>query len=133
MLTPIFAVIGMIISAGLYHLIAKLFHGSGKWGDLAFCLSAVVAPSTIIAGVVNAITLVFLKVPVLSIISTIFVVIVSLILGIYVIVLNVNAIKAAENLGTGQALATLFIPGIIAVVLSLCVVLALIPAFQVRQ
>jgi hypothetical protein len=128
-LAPIFAIIGLAISTGIYHLSAKLFHGNGKWGDLAYCLSAVLAPSTVVGGVISLIILLFSQIPALMFIP----ILLSMVLGIYMLVLYVNAIRAAENIGTGQATGTILVPVIVVGILFLCVALALIPAFSKLQ
>jgi hypothetical protein len=122
---PIGAIIGISISTGIYHLIAKLFGGSGSWSNLLYCLSAVVAPTTLIGGVVSLFYLLFSQIPVVIIIP----IVVSVVLGIYALVLNVNAIRAAENIGTGGAIGTLIIPVFAIGICYLLVFIALIPVF----
>ena len=111
--TPIIAIIGMMISAGIFHLVAKIFHGNGKWGDLVFCFSAISAPASIIVAFASLINFAFVNIQILTLIVSICIIIFYLILGIYSIVLYINAIKAVENIGTGQAVATYFIPTIV--------------------
>jgi len=128
-LTPIFAILGLVISSGIYHLISKLFGGSGAWSDLVFCLGAVIAPGSIITGVLMIPYVLFSNFPAIWWLVAIFIGILSLIVSIYVIVLNVNAIRGAERIGTWQAILTIFLPIIIIGVLSVCCVSLTIPSF----
>ena len=123
-LSPIFAIIGVAISAGIYHWVAKLFHGKGNWTDLVFCLSAVTAPGTLVGGVIGIFSLLFFQNPVILFLP----VFVSLVLAVYIIVLNVNAIRAVEDVGTWQAIGTIVLPTIfVLVVVTCCSIVTLIP------
>lgn len=128
-LTPIFTIISMMILTGIFHLIAKLFGGNGTWGDLVFCLAAVVAPASIISGVLGTVGGLFSQVRVLFYLIAILFGIIALALAIYNIILYVLALKASENVGTGGAIATLLIPIGVVLVLGFCCTASLIPAF----
>lgn len=122
-LAPLSPIIGMSIVAFFYHFIVKIFGGNGRWDDLVFCFCAVTAPYTLLAGVLALFTLLFQNIA-----WVIFVpLVVSVVIGIYMLVLFVNAISAAENIGTWQAMATLFSPLVIFGVCYLLVVLGLMP------
>jgi hypothetical protein len=125
-LTPIFAILGVIISTGIYHWIAKLLGGSGSWTDLVFSLSAIIAPSELIAGAISLISFVFLQIPVFIFIPWGL----SFVFGIYVIILSILAIMAAEKIGAGKAALAYFIPLIFVGLIALCSLLALIPVFR---
>jgi hypothetical protein len=127
-LTPIFAIIGLIIGTGIYHLVAKLFGGNGNWSDLVFCLAAVIAPASLISTIVSAIWSIFSQVRVLFFLVAIVFGIIVVVLAIYNIVLYILAIKASENVGTGGAIATVLIPIGVLVVLGFCCTATLIPA-----
>ena len=123
-LSPIFAIIGIAISSGVYHWVAKLFKGKGLWNDLVYCLSAVSAPGALIGGVIGIISLFFFQYPVIIFLP----VFVAFVFAIYMIVLNVNAIRAVEDIGTFEALGAIFIPTIVIVVLvTCCSLVALVP------
>jgi Yip1 domain len=121
-LSPLFAIIGIAISATIYHLFARIFKGHGNWNDLVFCLSAVSAPGTLVGGVVGLFSLLFYRTPLLIFLPAL----VGLAFGFYMIVLNVNAIRAAEDIGTWEAIGTMFIPTIIIVVLVTCCTFAIL-------
>jgi hypothetical protein len=123
-LSPIFAIIGISVSAGIYHWVAKLFHGQGNWNELVFCLSAVTAPGTLVGGAIGLFTLLFFQNPLILFIP----VFMSLLFAVYIFVLNVNAIRAVEDIGTWQAIGTIFIPTIIVLVLvACCAIVTLVP------
>jgi len=124
--TPIFAIIGLTIATGIYHGIAKLLGGTGTWSDLVLCVSAVTAPGEIIACVIGLIRFLVLQIPVIIFIPSLL----SFIIGIYAIVLYINALKASENISSGKAVVVYFIPTIVAGLIILCSLLALVPAFR---
>jgi hypothetical protein len=129
-LAPIFTVISMMILTGIFHLIAKLFHGNGTWGDLVFCVATVVAPASIISGVLGTVWGLVSQIQILFFLVGIFAGVIGVALTIYIIVLYVLALKASENVGTGGAIATLLIPIGVVIVLSVCCSATLIPVFM---
>ena len=124
LLTPVFSILGMSIGAFIFHIISKLFGGSGKWDELVFCLSAVVAPYTLFEGVMAVIYLLFSKIPFVVFVPLV----VSIVIGFYMLVLYVNAFRAAEHVRTGQAIGTLLTPLILLGVCYLFAFLGLLPA-----
>jgi hypothetical protein len=126
LLTPVFSIIGMSIGAFIFHVISKLFGGSGKWDELVFCLSGVAAPYTLFEGVMAVIYLLFSKIPFVVFVPLV----VSIVIGLYMLILYVNAIRAAENIGTGQAIGTLLTPLVLLGVCYLFAFLGLLPAVR---
>lgn len=127
-LIPISAVIGFAISSGIYHLISRLFGSTGTYSDLVFCMAAVTAPAVVISGIIAIPSVILANFPAIYWLVAIFFGILSVILGIYVIVMNVNAVRGAEKIGTWQAILTLILPSIIVGVLIFCCVALTIPA-----
>jgi hypothetical protein len=127
-LTPISAIIGLAISSGIYHLISRLFRSTGNYSDLVFCMAAVTAPAMIIGAILSIPVLLFSNFPAIWWLVAIFISILSVIIAVYVIVMNVNAIRGAEQIGTWQAILTIFIPVIALGVLSFCCVALTVPA-----
>lgn len=85
------------------------------------------APSTLIGGALGLISILLIQVlPIVFIISLI-----SAVVGIYTIILFVNAIRVAEGIGTGGAIITVLSPIILIGILFLCIILALIPSYRV--
>jgi hypothetical protein len=121
-LSPLFAIIGISISAAIYHWIASFFHGKGNWSDMVYSLSAVAAPAALIGGIVGVFAMLFFKFPVLIFLPSL----VAFAFGIYTIILNVNAIKVTEDIGTWEAIASMFIPVIIIVAIATCCTFAIL-------
>lgn len=143
-LIPIMAVIGLAISGGIYHLVARLFGGTGSWDKLAYCFATVTAPASIVSTIVSMFTVSTATVlqtlisgqgsnlpSSASALTTPLTCVAGLIafaLGIYQIILMVHAIDGTENIGTGNAVLTYFIPVVVVIVLTVCcAVIGLVP------
>jgi hypothetical protein len=126
---PIIAVIGLAISAGIYHWIAQRFGGTGDWNRLVFCLACIQAPisliSTLIGGLAAPFYPSFIRdssfssgtgLPTFSPLICLFA-LVGIGISIYSIVLYIIAIRAVENIDTGKAILTFFSPVIVIFVL----------------
>jgi hypothetical protein len=74
----------------------------------------------------TVIYLVFFKTPFVVFVPLV----VSIVIGVYMLVLYVNAIRAAENLGIGQAIGTLLTPVILLGVCFLITFLWLLPVVR---
>lgn len=102
---PIAAVIQVVlfvVGAGIIQLLARMFGGRGTFDQLAYALAAIVTPFYLISGV-------------LSLLSAIpFVVYCVGILGfallLYVLVLEVMAVKGVNQFGWGPAIGSLLLP-----------------------
>jgi hypothetical protein len=108
---PIVSVLGLAINAAIQNLLAIFFGGRGYYGRTVYALAAYMAPVTILGAI-------------LGIIPVVGQCLASL-LGIYNIILNVRALRASHSISTGSAVAVLFAPSIIVVVLG-CVLTLLI-------
>ncbi|MCG2785253.1 MAG: YIP1 family protein [Anaerolineae bacterium] len=97
-LSCISAVLGLMINGGVQFLIAKALGGGGTYTRTVYALGAYLAPLTLISTVISAIPLVNCL---------------SILIGIYSIVLNVRALKAAHYMDTSRALMVVFLPGIL--------------------
>ncbi len=131
-ISPIIAIILNMLLTGVLHLIAKIFHGNGKWSDLVFCLTAISAPANILVAIASLIIFAFGSIQNSFLIVSICYLVFSLILTIYSIVLNINAIKAVENISTGHAVATYFIPVIVLILIVACILSFVLIANSVR-
>jgi hypothetical protein len=134
---PVGAVIGLAISAAIYHWVAKLFDGNGEWGQLVFCLSAIQAPVFLITTLFSFLSSLifgsFLSQPTQALAQQttslgICLVLPSLALSIYSIVLSVCAINVAEDLDTGRSIATVLAPVVIGIVLGCCLFSTILPS-----
>ena len=98
-LIPILSVISLAISAGIQNLLAGLFGGKGNYGRTVYALAAYAAPITILTATLGIIPLV----------GQCF----SSIVGIYNIILNVRALRAAHSITILQALGVIFAPALL--------------------
>jgi hypothetical protein len=124
-LSPVGATIGLAVSAAIYHWVAGIFRGHGTWNNMVISLSAVSAPASIVGGVIGLISLLLINNPLLIFLPSL----VAFVFAIYVIILNVFAVRVVEDIGTLEAIGTLFIPTIIVViVITCCSLTILVPA-----
>ena len=109
-ITPISSVINLALSGGLMHLIAMAFGGGGNYKRTVYAMAAFLAPMTMITSLLAAIPLIgqCLAFP----------------LGIYNLILNVRALKAAHDLSNGAAIGVIFAPLILVFVFACLVVFA---------
>lgn len=105
----LFSVIGFAIGVAIVQATAKFFGGQGTFDKLAYAFGAIAVPFSLISALMvplNAIPfLAFCTLPVL------------LLLSLYVLFLEVTAIKAVHQCGWGEAAAALFLPAILIVML----------------
>ena len=104
-LAGLFSVIGFAIGVAIVQATARFFGGQGSFDKLAYAFGAIAVPFSLISALMvplNAIPFVaFCTLPVL------------LALGLYVLFLEVTAIKAVHQCGWGEAAAALFLPAIL--------------------
>jgi hypothetical protein len=104
------AVAGFALSVAVVHATARFFGGKGTFDKLAYAFGAVTVPVTIISAFLipfNAISYaLFCTIPIL------------LGLGLYVMFLQVTAVKAVHQCGWGEAAAAYFMPTVL--ILMLC-------------
>ncbi len=106
--SPIAGVLGVLffaIGVGLIQWIAKMFGGVGTFSKLAYPMAAISVPFTFLSSVLTS----FSSIPYLGICTGL----ISLGLGIYVLVLQVTAVKGVNHFGWGQALGSFFLPTVI--------------------
>jgi hypothetical protein len=87
------AVVFLIISVGLQHLVARAIGGKGIFDDLVYASAAFAAPLSLISAALG-------MVPLLGCFS--------IFLGLYALGLSVIAIKAVHRLDTGRAIIAVF-------------------------
>jgi hypothetical protein len=110
--TTLFFAIGVFIVQWL----AKMFGGTGTSDRLAYAMASIVAPFSIVAGVVSL----FAAIPI-PFVGLCFSTILSL-AGIYIFVLEVMAVKAVNQVSWGAAIGSLIIPGLVIGLLCACLV-----------
>ena len=102
---PIGAVIAVIVFAivvGVVQLIARMFGGHGTFDQLSYAIAAIVAPFYLVSGVLTLLS----AIPFAGFCFGIL----GLFAGIYVLVLEVMAVKGVNQFGWGQAIASLLVP-----------------------
>ena len=107
---PIGAVVSVVLFAivvGIVQLLAKMFGGHGTFDQLAYAIGAVVTPYYLVSGVLSLLSAIpfaaFCFGPLI------------LLAGLYVLVLEVMAVKGVNQFGWGQAIGSLLLP-VVAVV-----------------
>jgi len=108
----IFSVIGFAVGVALVQWVAKLFGGTGTFEKLAYAFSAITVPYSVVAAVLAL----FGIIPFVGILTGL----VGFALSIYVIVLEVLAVKAVNNLDTGKAVGSVLLPGLVILLLICC-------------
>jgi hypothetical protein len=108
----VFAVLFFAIGVALVQWVAKLFGGTGSFDKLAYAFSAITVPYSVIAAVLALIGII----PFVGILTGL----ISLALGIYVIVLEVLAVKAVNGLDTGKAVGAVLLPGLVIFLVICC-------------
>ena len=118
-LAGLFSVIGFAITVAIIHWAARFFGTKeGSFDQLAYALGAVIVPFSLVSSLLLPLNLirfgVLCTVPLL------------LLLGIYVIYLELAAIKAVYRTGWLEAAGAFFLPTILIIFLCACAVLGLI-------
>ena len=108
----VFAVLFFAIGVALIQWVAKLFGGTGSFDKLAYAFSAITVPYSVIAAVLALIGII----PFVGILTGL----ISLALGIYVIVLEVLAVKAVNGLDTGKAVGAVLLPAVVIFLILCC-------------
>jgi hypothetical protein len=117
LLTPLFSVIGLAISAGIQNFFALMFGGKGYYGRTVYALAAYLAPMSILIATLGIIPLVGQCA--------------TSLLGLYNIILNVRALRAAHSISIWQALGVMFAPTIIFMILGCLLVFIIgLPSFS---
>ena len=111
------SVLGMIISGALIQLVARLFGGQGTLEGTLNALAAITAPLTPVSALLGVIPVAggCLSLPV----------------SLYILVLNVMAVKASNRFGWGAAIGAVLLPGLVIGGLCCCAVFAISAAFGI--
>jgi hypothetical protein len=102
---PIAAAVGVLfcaIGVAIIQWIAKMFGGRGTTEQLAYVLSAVLSPFLVVSGVLSLLG----AIPYVGLCFSG----ISILAGIYALVLEVMAVKGVNQFGWGAAIGSLFIP-----------------------
>ena len=101
----VIVVIGFAILTGIVQWIAKMFGGKGTFDQLAYGFAAILTPVYLVSGVLSLLS----AIPFVGLCFSIL----SLILFLYVLFLEVAAVKGVNQFGWGQAAGSVFIPLIV--------------------
>jgi hypothetical protein len=128
-IAPIMAALSTLMFAvvtAVMQWIARMFGGTGTYDQLAYALAAIAAPLTILSGILSL----FGAIPFAGLCF----IPISFLVGIYVLVLQLMAIKGVNHFGWGGALGAYFIPVLVLVLICSCLtgisVAALIPIIR---
>src|ERR1700690_1923687 len=114
---PILAVIATVFFAiwtAIIQWVAKMFHGQGTNDQMAYAFAAIIAPFAIVSGVLTL----FAAIPFVGLCFNA----ILAIAGIYVVVLNIMAVKGVNRFGWGEAIGSVFIPGLVIGLLCCCLI-----------
>lgn len=117
---PVFALITTFFFAvgiALIQWVAKMFGGKGTYEQLLYTFAAISVPVSLVTGVLNLFSLI----PFVGFCFRI----VAILVLLYVIVLNVLAVKGVNQFGFGPAIGALFIPGIVLGLVCVCIAVLL--------
>ena len=112
----LFAVLGFAIGTALVQWVAKLFGGTGTFDKLAYAFSSITVPYSVVASILALLGLI----PFVGILTGL----ISFAMSIYLIVLEVLAVKAVNRLDTGKAVGSVLLPGLVIALLICCCVIA---------
>lgn len=110
-MTPLF----FFIASGLQFLSSKLFGGSGDFKSHFYLLALIQVPVTVLGGVISFLS----YIPGISFLAGL----VSLGLLIFTLIINIRAVKAVHNIGTGRAVGAVILLPIILAALGGCLVM----------
>jgi hypothetical protein len=126
---PVLAALSTLVFAimvAIMQWLARMFGGTGTYDQLAYTLAAIAAPLTILGGVLNL----FGAIPYAGLCFGL----IGFLVGIYILVLQLMAIKGVNHIGWGGALGAYFLPVLALAFLCACLtgisVAALIPIIR---
>jgi len=106
-IAAVVSVVGFVIFVGIVQVVAKMFGGRGTFEQLAYATAAIVAPFSLI----NSVFTLLAAIPFVGLCFGL----VSLIAVVYVIALEVMAVKGVNQFGWGPALGSYFLPFLVLV------------------
>ena len=101
-IAAIISVVGFVIFVGVVQLLARMFGGRGTFEQLAYATAAIVAPFSL----VNSVLTLLSAIPFAGLCFGF----VSLLAVLYVVALEVMAVKGVNGFGWGPALGSYFLP-----------------------
>jgi hypothetical protein len=96
------SVVAFAIVVGIVQLLARMFGGRGTFDQLAYAIAAIVTPFYLVSGLLGLLS----AIPYVGACFGLL----GLAAGIYVLVLEIMAVKGVNQFGWGQAIASLLLP-----------------------
>jgi hypothetical protein len=128
-IAPVLAALSTLMFAimtAIMQWLARMFGGTGTYDQLAYALAAIAAPLTILGGILGL----FGAIPYVGLCFGL----IGLLVGIYILVLQLMAIKGVNHIGWGGAIGAYFIPILVIGFLCACLTgisfAALIPVLR---
>lgn len=112
-----FATLFFAIGVGIIQWVAKMFKGIGTYSQLSYTVAAVSVPFTLVSSILTPLS----SIQFVNICTGLF----SFVLGIYALVLEVMAVKAVNRFGWGQAIGSVFLPGLVVACCAVAVIAAM--------
>jgi hypothetical protein len=126
---PVLAALSTLMFAlvvAIVQWLARMFGGTGTYDQLAYAMAAIAAPVAIISGILSLLS----AIPYAGVCFGLL----GFLAGIYVLVLQIMAVKGVNRIGWGGALGAYFIPVLALGFICACLVggslAALIPIFR---
>ncbi len=113
-LAGLFSVIFFALFIAIIQWIAKMFGGTGTYDKLLYAIAAITVPFTIVSSIFVFLSLI----PFVGICTGV----ISLALSVYVLVLQVMAVKGVNRFGWGQAAGSVLMPGCAIFLVCACVI-----------
>jgi hypothetical protein len=108
------ATLGFAIGVGIIQWIAKMFKGTGTFSRMAYTMAAVTVPFTLISALLTP----FSVIPFVGLCTSG----ISILLGLYVLVLEIMAVKGVNKFGWGEAAGSVLLPGLVLVCCAVVVI-----------
>jgi hypothetical protein len=116
-ITAVLSTLTFVIGTAVVQWIARMFGGRGTNDQLAYVLSNILTPYLVISGVLTLLYAIPVVGPLLSL--------VGLAAGIYIVVLEVMAVKGVNQFGWGAAIGSLLIPGLVIFLIICCAMIGI--------
>lgn len=106
-ISPFIAVFGLWFWTHITQWFARMFDGKGEYFDLVYVRAAYLAPISIITTPLNVIPIVGYL---------------NLLISLYVLILEVIAVKTVNRFGWGAAIASVIFPGVVLGIILACII-----------
>ena len=110
-----FSVLFFAITVAIVQWIAKMFGGRGSYNQLAYAFGAILAPYMLVSSVLTLLS----AIPFVGLCFSG----IALVAGIYILVLEIMAVKGINQIGWGAAIGSLLIPVFAIIFLCACLVI----------